>query len=120
MTPRELTDFLTQTGPDTPMDGLLRRYWIPALLSSELPEADCPPVRVKLLSERLIAFRDTQGRLGLIDEFCAPSVASPCGSVATRRWTCAAPITAGSTTSPANASMFLPSGRRTDFAKGSG
>jgi phthalate 4,5-dioxygenase len=71
MTPRELNDFLTQTGPDTPMGGLLRRYWIPALLSSELLEPDCPPVRVKLLSERLIAFRDTQSRLGLIDEFCA-------------------------------------------------
>lgn len=71
MTPRELNDFLTQTGPGTPMGNLIRRYWIPALLSSELPEPDCPPVRVKLLSERLIAFRDTQGRLGLMDEFCA-------------------------------------------------
>ena len=37
----------------------------------ELPENDCPPVRVKLLSERLIAFRDTEGRYGLMDEFCA-------------------------------------------------
>ena len=53
------------------MGDLLRRYWIPALLSAELPEPDCPPVRVKLLSERLLAFRDTQGRVGLIDEFCA-------------------------------------------------
>ena len=71
MTTRELNDFLTQTGPGTPMGDLFRRYWIPALLSSELPEPDCPPVRVKLLSERLLAFRDTQGRIGLIDEFCA-------------------------------------------------
>ena len=53
------------------MGALLRRYWIPFLLSEELPEPECPPVRVKLLSERLIAFRDTEGRLGLIDEFCA-------------------------------------------------
>jgi phthalate 4,5-dioxygenase len=53
------------------MGRLLRRYWIPALLSSEVPEADCPPVRVKLMSERLLAFRDTQGRAGIIDEFCA-------------------------------------------------
>ncbi len=53
------------------MGELFRRYWIPALLAEELPEPDCPPVRVKLLSERLIAFRDTQGRLGLVDEFCA-------------------------------------------------
>jgi phthalate 4,5-dioxygenase len=71
MTTRDLNDFLTQTGPATAMGDLFRRYWIPALLSAELPEPDCPPVRVKLLSERLIAFRDTQGRIGLMDEFCA-------------------------------------------------
>lgn len=64
-------DLLTRTGPDTPMGRLFRSYWIPALLAEELPENDCPPVRVTLLSERLIAFRDTNGRLGLIDEFCA-------------------------------------------------
>src|SRR4051812_49346872 len=50
---------------------MFRCYWIPALLAEELPENDCPPVRVKLLSERLIAFRDTDGRYGLMDEFCA-------------------------------------------------
>jgi phthalate 4,5-dioxygenase len=71
MTTREQNDFLTRTGPGTPMGSLLRRYWIPALLSSEVPEADCPPVRVKLMSERLLAFRDTQGTVGVIDEFCA-------------------------------------------------
>lgn len=71
MTTRELNDFLTLTGPGTPMGTLFRRYWIPALTSSELPAPDCPPVRVKLLSERLIAFRDSQGRVGLMDEFCA-------------------------------------------------
>jgi phthalate 4,5-dioxygenase len=62
---------LTQTGPGTPMGNLFRSYWIPALLAEELPENECPPVRVKLLSERLLAFRDTDGRYGLIDEFCA-------------------------------------------------
>jgi len=67
----ELNTLLTRTGPGTPMGELLRRYWIPALLDTELPERDCPPVRVKLLGEKLIAFRDTEGRLGLIDEFCA-------------------------------------------------
>jgi len=67
----EQNEFLTRTGPGTPMGDLFRRYWIPALLAEELPEPDCPPVRVKLLSERLVAFRDTSGRLGLIDEFCA-------------------------------------------------
>jgi phenylpropionate dioxygenase-like ring-hydroxylating dioxygenase large terminal subunit len=71
MTTRELNDFLTKTGPGTPMGILFRRYWIPALLSEEIAEPDCPPVRVKLLSERLVAFRDTEGRVGLMDEFCA-------------------------------------------------
>ena len=71
MTPHEQNDFLTLTGPGTPTGALMRRYWIPALLSSEIPEPDCPPVRLKLLSERLIAFRDTAGRVGVMDEFCA-------------------------------------------------
>jgi phthalate 4,5-dioxygenase oxygenase subunit len=62
---------LTRTGPGTPMGEVFRRYWIPAMLATELPERDCPPVRVKLLSERMIAFRDSEGRLGLTDEFCA-------------------------------------------------
>jgi phthalate 4,5-dioxygenase oxygenase subunit len=71
MMKKEQNEFLTQTGPGTPMGNLFRRYWLPALLSEQLPERDCPPVRVELLSERLIAFRDTDGKLGLIDEFCA-------------------------------------------------
>jgi phthalate 4,5-dioxygenase oxygenase subunit len=64
-------DLLTRTGPGTPMGELFRRYWIPALMADELSEPDCPPVRVSLLSERLIAFRDSSGRVGLMDEFCA-------------------------------------------------
>ena len=68
---KEQNDLLTQTGPGTPGGKLFRSYWLPALLAEELPENECPPVRVKLLSERLLAFRDTQGRYGLIDEFCA-------------------------------------------------
>jgi len=71
MLKKEQNDLLTQTGPGTPAGRLFRSYWIPALLASELADNDCPPVRVKLLSERLLAFRDSHGRLGLIDEFCA-------------------------------------------------
>ena len=71
MTTPEQNDFLAQTGPDTPMGRLVRRYWIPALLSSEIAEPDCPPVRVKLLGKRLIAFRDSLGRIGVMDELCA-------------------------------------------------
>jgi phenylpropionate dioxygenase-like ring-hydroxylating dioxygenase large terminal subunit len=68
---REINELLTQTGPGTRMGDLFRQYWLPALLAEELPENDCAPVRVKLLSERLIAFRDSDGRYGLLDEFCA-------------------------------------------------
>ena len=67
---------LVRVGPGTPMGELMRRYWMPALLSRELPEADCPPVRVRLLGERLVAFRDTAGRVGLLSEFCAHRGAS--------------------------------------------
>jgi len=67
----EQNEFLTRTGPGTPMGELFRRYWLPALLAAELPAPDCAPVRVKLLSEALVAFRDSSGRLGLVDEFCA-------------------------------------------------
>jgi len=67
----EQNDLLTQTGPGTPMGQLFRRYWQPALLSEELALADGAPVRLQLLSERMIAFRDSAGRLGVIDEFCA-------------------------------------------------
>ena len=68
---KEVNDLLTQTGSGTPMGAMFRQYWMPALHAEELPENDCPPVRVKLLSERLIAFRDSAGKMGLIDEFCA-------------------------------------------------
>jgi phthalate 4,5-dioxygenase oxygenase subunit len=70
MISHEQNVFLTQTGPQTPMGELFRRYWMPALMSSELPEPDCPPVRVSLMSEKLVAFRDTSGTVGLMDEFC--------------------------------------------------
>jgi phthalate 4,5-dioxygenase len=71
MLSREENELLTRTSPGTPMGELIRRYWIPALLSEEIPAADCPPVRARLLGEHLVAFRDSQGRIGLIDEFCS-------------------------------------------------
>ena len=73
---QDINELLTQTGPGTAMGDLFRQYWIPALLADELPEPGCPPVRVKLLSERMIAFRDSDGRYGLMDEFCAHRGAS--------------------------------------------
>lgn len=71
MLSREDNELITRTGSGTPMGDLIRRYWIPALLSEEIPAPDCPPVRVKLLSEELVAFRDSNGRIGLIGEHCA-------------------------------------------------
>ena len=70
MLSKENNDLLTQTDAGTPMGELFRRYWLPALLSEELPTPDCEPVRLKLLGEQLVAFRDTSGRVGLLDSFC--------------------------------------------------
>jgi phenylpropionate dioxygenase-like ring-hydroxylating dioxygenase large terminal subunit len=70
MLTREENEMLVRTGPGTPMGELFRRFWIPALLSEELPHPDCPPVRVTLLGELLIAFKDTQGRIGLLERYC--------------------------------------------------
>ena len=61
---------VTRVGPGTPMGTTMRRYWMPALLAWELPEPDCPPVRVKLLGEELVAFRDSRGKIGLLEEHC--------------------------------------------------
>jgi phthalate 4,5-dioxygenase oxygenase subunit len=63
-------EILTRVGPGTPMGEVLRRYWTPALLCSEIPEPGGDPVRVRLLSENLVAFRDLNGRVGLIQENC--------------------------------------------------
>ncbi len=67
----EQQELLVRVGAGTPMGALLRRYWVPAFFSSELAEPDAPPIRVRLLGEDLLAFRDTNGRVGLIDQFCA-------------------------------------------------
>jgi phthalate 4,5-dioxygenase oxygenase subunit len=73
---KEINEQLTQTNAGTPMGDLLRRYWMPALFADEVAGPDCPPVRLKLLGERLLAFRDSQNRLGVIDELCAHRRAS--------------------------------------------
>lgn len=71
MLTREENELLTRVGPGTPMGELFRRYWIPAVLSEEVPEPDCPPARTRLLCEDLVAFRDTNGRVGLLTELCS-------------------------------------------------
>src|SRR5690348_2254111 len=76
MLTREENERLTRVGPGTPMGALLRRYWLPALLADDLAAPDCPPVRVKMLGEELVAFRDTRGRIGLLAEHCPHRCAS--------------------------------------------
>jgi phenylpropionate dioxygenase-like ring-hydroxylating dioxygenase large terminal subunit len=66
----EENELLCRVGPDTPVGDLMRQYWIPALLSDELPEPDCRPVRVRLLGENLVAFRDSEGKAGLVADNC--------------------------------------------------
>ena len=61
---------LTRVSRGTPMGELMRRYWQPVLLSTELPENDGAPKRIKILNEELIAFRDTNGKVGIVDAFC--------------------------------------------------
>src|SRR5712672_536692 len=70
MLSREENELLTNSNSGTPAGEYFRRFWLPALLPSEVPTPDCPPVRVKLLGEDLIAFRDTNGQVGIVDEFC--------------------------------------------------
>jgi phthalate 4,5-dioxygenase len=72
---KELNERLTQTGPGTPMGEVFRRYWLPALLSEEVPEPDSPPVRVRILGEDLVAFRDSSGEVGLVAAYCAHRLA---------------------------------------------
>jgi len=71
MLTKEDNERLTRVGPGTPMGNVFRRYWLPAILSSEIQERDGEPVRVRLLGEDLIAFRDTTGAVGLVDAYCA-------------------------------------------------
>ena len=63
-------DLLCRVGAGTPMGDLFRQYWLPALRSDELPSPDCPPVRLRILGENLIAFRTTSGAVGLIQNAC--------------------------------------------------
>ena len=70
MLSREDNDTLTQVGPGTPMGVYMRRFWIPAVMSRELAEPDGAPLRVRLLGEDLVAFRDSDGRIGLVDAHC--------------------------------------------------
>lgn len=72
----EENERICRVGPGTPMGAAIRRYWFPAMLSSDLPEPDCAPRQVRLLGEDFVAFRDSNGVVGLLDELCAHRGAS--------------------------------------------
>ncbi len=69
-------DLLCRVEGEAPMGQMMRRHWVPALLTEQLQDADCDPVRVRLFGEDLVAFRDTEGRIGMLGEFCAHRKAS--------------------------------------------
>ena len=69
-------EIMCRTGAQTPMGKTMRHFWLPALLSAELPEPDCDPVHVELLGENFVAFRDSEGKVGLLDEYCCHRGAS--------------------------------------------
>jgi len=76
MLTHEENEILTRVEGEAPMGQLMRRHWTPALLSEQLVESDGAPVRVRLFGEDLVAFRDTDGRIGVLGEFCPHRKAS--------------------------------------------
>ncbi len=76
MLSHENNELLTRVGPGSAMGELMRRYWIPAASADQVEKPDGPPVRVKLLGESLVLFRDSKGKLGLLDERCPHRIAS--------------------------------------------
>src|ERR1700733_4400651 len=66
----EENEMLTRVGAGTPMGELFRRFWLPALTTTEIPDRNGPPTRLRLLGEDLVAFRDSAGRVGIIGAHC--------------------------------------------------
>jgi phthalate 4,5-dioxygenase oxygenase subunit len=76
MLSKQDNELMCRVGPETGMGRVLRSYWLPALLSADLPVPDGDPKHVQLLGEDFVAFRDTNGRVGLLDEACCHRGAS--------------------------------------------
>ena len=70
MLTKESNDLITRVGSDQPLGRFFRRYWIPAALSEEVADPGGKPARVGLLGEKLVVFRDPDGVVGLVKEFC--------------------------------------------------
>ncbi|MGE3248208.1 MAG: Rieske 2Fe-2S domain-containing protein, partial [Beijerinckiaceae bacterium] len=69
LTPQE-NDLMCRVENGAPMGEIFRRHWIPALLSEEVAEPDGDPKKIRLLGEDLVVFRDSDGKLGILDEYC--------------------------------------------------
>jgi phthalate 4,5-dioxygenase oxygenase subunit len=72
----EENERLTRTGRDTPMGRMMRRFWLPVCSAHQVAEPDGAPLRTQLLGEYLVVFRDTDGKIGVLDEFCVHRRAS--------------------------------------------
>ena len=70
MLTREENDLLCRVEGEAPMGQLMRRHWIPVVLCEEVPEPDGTPVKARILGEDLVVFRDSDGRVGVLDEYC--------------------------------------------------
>jgi phthalate 4,5-dioxygenase len=73
---KEEHDLITRVSGDAPLGQMMRRYWLPALWSEEVAERDGTPIRVRMLGSNLVAFRDSAGQVGLLDEACPHRLAS--------------------------------------------
>lgn len=71
-------ELLTRTGADTPMGQYFRRFWQPVALSREVPEPDCVPIQATVMGEKLVVFRDSQGKVGVLDSRCPHRGANLC------------------------------------------
>lgn len=65
-----MNEFITRTGPGTPMGEYMRRFWVPIMPADRVAERDGVPVRVTIMSEDLLCFRETSGRVSLVDAYC--------------------------------------------------
>src|SRR5262245_50366214 len=70
MLSREDNDRLCRIGPGTSMGDVFRRYWLPVCVSTQIAKPDSDPLRVSLLGEHLVVFRDSAGKVGVLDELC--------------------------------------------------
>ena len=73
MLSREENELLTRVGPGTPMGRMMRRFWLPVCTSEQVALPDSAPLRTWMLCENYVVFRDTEGRVGVLEEYCATS-----------------------------------------------